>query len=206
MTHLKQTRTSRVLHPAIRVSRAAFVVLVLGSVTSLSAAPPTAPQAAPDPQSEQMQTARRLHGEYVALQQRLAAIQKKAVEAHPELRKQGQDLEALMLSKMTTSTGVNAKDEMAAINEMEQKLRDKSTPDSERQKLAPEYQKRVKAFRNAQIQVMQDPEVRKAQAALMKATIAAMKEQDPQTEELMAQVEQKQAELQKLIESAGQAK
>jgi cell fate (sporulation/competence/biofilm development) regulator YmcA (YheA/YmcA/DUF963 family) len=70
----------------------------------------------------------------------------------------------------------------------------------------PEYQKRVKAFRNAQIQVMQDPEVRKAQAAMMEATIAAMKEQDPQTEELMAQVEQKQAQLQKLIESAGQAK
>jgi hypothetical protein len=206
MTHLKPIRTSRILHPAIRLSRAAFIMVLLGSATSLRAEPPTAPQGAPETESEQMQTARQLHAEYVGLQQRLLAIQKKAVQAHPELNKQGQDLEALMMSKMTSSTGINAKDEMAAINEMEQKLRDKTTPDSERQKLMPEYQKRVKAFRNAQIQVMQDPEVRKAQAAMMEATIAAMKEQDPQTEELMAQVEQKQAQLQKLIESAGQAK
>ena len=206
MTHLKPIRTSRILHPAIRFSRAAFIMVLLGSATSLRAEPPTAPQGAPETESEQMQTARQLHAEYVGLQQRLLAIQKKAVQAHPELNKQGQDLEALMMSKMTSSTGINAKDEMAAINEMEQKLRDKTTPDSERQKLMPEYQKRVKAFRNAQIQVMQDPEVRKAQAAMMEATIAAMKEQDPQTEELMAQVEQKQAQLQKLIESAGQAK
>lgn len=206
MTHLKQTRTSRILHPALRVSRAAFVALALGSVTSLSAAPPSAPQGAPDPQNEQMQAARQLHAEYVALQQRLAAIQKKAVEAHPELHKQGQELETLMMSKMTSSTGVNTKDEMDAINEIEQKLHDKSTSDEERQKLVPEYQKRIKAFRNAQIQVMQDPEVRKAQTALMEATIAAMKEQDPKTEELMAQVQQKQAQMQKLMESAGQAK
>jgi hypothetical protein len=62
-----------------------------------------------------MQAARQLHGEYMQLQQRLAMIQQNAVQAHPELQKQQQDLQALMLSKMSSSTGVNAREEMAAI-------------------------------------------------------------------------------------------
>lgn len=206
MTHLKQAITLRTPCAAIRTLQAVITVVTLSTVASLRAESPTAPQGLPGPQSEQMQAAKQLHAEYVELQQRLATIQQKAVQAHPELQKQGQDLQALMMSKMSSSTGVNAKDEMAAINRIEQKLRDKDTSDNERQKLMPEYQKRVKAFRDAQFQVMQDPEVQKAQAALMGATMAAMKQQDPQTEELMAQVKHKQAQLQKLMESAGHAK
>jgi hypothetical protein len=194
------------LSAAIRTLQAVAVVVALGAVTPLRAEPPTAPQGGTGPQSEQMQAAKKVYGEYMELQQRLAKIQQKAVQAHPELQKQGQDLQALMMSKMSSSTGVNAKDEMAAINEIEQKLRNKDTPDSERQKLMPEYQKRVKAFRDAQMKVMQDPQVQKAQTALMEATTAAMKQEDPQTAELMAQAKQKQAELKKLTESAGQAK
>jgi hypothetical protein len=201
-----RTRTLFVPLAASRSLQALAVFVALGTVTSLRAESPAAPQGAPAPQSEQMQAVQKLYGEYMELRQRLAAIQQKAVKAHPELQKQGQDLQALMMSKMSSSTGVDAKDEMAAINEIEQKLRNKDTPDSERQKLMSEYQKRAEAFRKAQMQVMQDPEVQKAQAALMEATTAAMKQQDPQTEELMEQVKQKQAQLQKLTESGGHAK
>jgi hypothetical protein len=206
MNRPNRTRTLFVPFAASRKLPALVAVVALGVVTSLRAEPPTAPQDAPGAQSEQMQAVKQLYGEYMELRQRLAMIQQKAVQANPELQKQGQDLQALMMSKMSSSTGVNAKDEMAAINEIEKKLRNKDTPDSERQKLLPEYQKRVEAFRDAQMQVMKDPEVQKAQTALMEATTAAMKQQDPQTEELMAQVKQKQEQLQKLTESTGRAK
>lgn len=194
------------LFAAIRKLQAVVVLVALGAVTPLRAEPPTAPQGAQGPQSEQMKAAKQVYGEFMELQQRLAKIQHKAVQAHPELQKQGQELQALMMAKMSSSTGINAKDEMAAINEIEQKLRNKDTPDSEREKLMPEYQKKVKAFRDAQQQVLQDPQVQKAQTALMAATTAAMKQEDPQSAELMAQAKQKQAELQKLTESAGHAR
>jgi alpha-D-ribose 1-methylphosphonate 5-triphosphate synthase subunit PhnG len=45
--------------------------------------------------------------------------------------------------------------------------------------------------------------VQKAQAALMDATLAAMKQQDPQTEELMQQLQQKQEQMKQMMESAG---
>lgn len=203
---MKSPNKTITLFAAIRKFQAVVVLVALGVVTPLRADPPTAPQGGAGPQSEQMQAAKKLYGEYMALQQRLARIQQKAVQAHPELQKQGKDLQALMMAKMSSSTGINAKDEMAAINEMEQKLRNKDTPDSEREKLMPEYQKKVKAFRDAQQQVLQDPQVQKARTALMAATTAAMKKEDPQTAELMAQAKQKQAELQKLTESAGHAR
>jgi hypothetical protein len=206
MKRTDQTRNLFAPFSTIRKLQALMAVVALGAVTSLWAETATAPQGVQDPQNEKMQAARQLHSEYMELQQRLAAIQQKAVQAHPELQKQGQELQTLMMSKMSSSTGLNAKDEMAAINEIEQKLRDKDTPDSERKTLLPEYQKRAKAFRDAQMKVMQDPEVQKAQAALTDATTAAMKQQDPETEQLMEQVKQKQLQLQKLMESARQAK
>jgi len=168
----------------------------------LRAEPPTAPQGATAPQDDAMQAARQLHGEYVELQKRLGTIQEKAVKAHPELQKQQQALEELMMAKMNSS-GANPKDEMAALNKLEQKLRSKDTPDSERQTLMAEYQERAKTFRTAQHQALQDPEVQKAQSALMDATLAAMKQQDPQTDQLMQQLQQKQEQMKQMMESAG---
>lgn len=200
MKYFSQAKTLFSPSNATRTLQVVLAAVAMGAVVSLRAEPPAAAQGAPAAQSEQMQAARQLHGEYMQLQQRLGMIQQKAMQAHPELQKQEQDLQALMMSKMSDA-GVNAKEEMAAIGEIEQKLRNQDTPDSERQALFPEYEKRVKAFREAQMQAMQDPQVQQGQAELVKATTAAMKEEDPQTEQLIQQLEQKQAELQKLMES-----
>jgi len=186
----------------IRILQALVAVVALSTLMPLHAEPPTAPQGATAPQDDAMQAARQLHGEYVDLQKRLGMIQEKAVKAHPELQKQQRALEELMMAKMS-SGGANPKDEMAALNKLEQKLRSEDTPDSERQTLMAEYQERAKTFRTAQHQALQDPEVQKAQAALMDATLAAMKQQDPQTEELMQQLQQKQEQMKQMMESAG---
>jgi len=186
----------------IRTLTALAAVVALSTLTPLRAEPPPTPQGATAPQDDTMQAARQLHGEYVDLQKRLGMIQENAVKAHPELQKQQRALEELMMAKMS-SGGANPKDEMAALNKLEQKLRSEDTPDSERQTLMAEYQERAKTFRTAQHQALQDPEVQKAQAALMDATLAAMKQQDPQTEELMQQLQKKQEEMKQMMESAG---
>jgi hypothetical protein len=206
MKCLIQARNPFAPFAAIRALQLLLAAVALGTVISLRAESPTTPQGVPDPQNEQMQAARQLHADYIELQQRLEKIQQRVMKVHPELQKQEQDLQVLIMSKMTSSTGVNAKQEMAAINEIEQKLDNKDTPESERQKLMPEYQKRAKAFRDAQIQAAQDSEVQQAWAALINATTAAMKQEDPQTEQLMEQLKQKQSELQKLMETGGRAK
>jgi hypothetical protein len=177
-------------------------VAALGIAMPLRAEPPAASPAPSAAQSDQMQAARQLHGEYVELQNRLNQIQEKTIEAHPELQKQEQAFVDLMMAKMTSS-GANAKDELAAIETLEQKLRSEETPDSERQALMTEYQQKAMAFRTAQVQALKDPEVQKAQGALMDATLAAMKQQDPETEALMQQLQQKQEQMKQMMEAAG---
>lgn len=185
--------------------RALVAATALGFLTPLHAQPP-AGTAAPGQagQSGPSQAARQLHGEYTELQKRLGMIQEKAVKAHPELEQQSQALETLIMSKMKLDGGKNPKDEIASLGGLEQKLGSKSTSESERQALMSEYRERANSFRDAQLQALRDPEVQKAQAALVNATVAAMKEQDPKTEELLQQLQQKQAQLRKMMESSGQ--
>lgn len=203
MNHNIRTKPLFATFATVMKLPALVAVVALGAAMPLRAQPSATPQgAAPSgPHGEQMEAARKLHGEFMQLQQRLASIQQKAIEAHPELKKQEEDLQTMVMAKMS-SAGADASGEMDAINEIEQKLRNPDTTESERQKLMPEYQKRAKAFRDTQMRVMQDPEVMKARAALVDATTAAMKQVDPQTEKLLEELKQKQAEMQKLMEQA----
>ena len=57
---------------------------------------------------------------------------------------------------------------------------------------------------SAQVEALKDPEVQKAQEALRDATVTAMKQQDPQTTQLMEQLQQKQDEMKQMLEAAGQ--
>ena len=200
-------RTYRTRPPIARRTLLAFTaVAALSTFTPLHAEPPVEPQSAAAAQDEPTQAARQLHDEYMELQNRLGMIQEKAIKAHPELQKQNQALEELMMAKMTSSSGKNAQDELVEIGELEQKLRSKDTPESEREALMAEYQDKAKAFHSAQLEVLQDPDVKKAQAILMDATLAAMKEQDPQTEQLVEQLQQKQEQMRKMMESTGHAR
>jgi len=194
------TRSSHIrsLYARCTAARALFAlvaVAALGAIPPVQAEPPAA-------QEDSMQAARQLHGEYVELQNRLGMIQEKTLEAHPELQKQEQALVDLMMAKMSGSGG-SAKDELAAIEKLEQTLRSEDTPDSEREALMTQYREKATAFRSAQMQALQDPEVKKAQSALMEATLAAMKQQDPQTEELMQQLQLKGEQLQQMMEASG---
>jgi hypothetical protein len=191
----------------------ARTLLALGAVAILApaitsqAAPPTAaaPAPAPAPGKEgSMAAVQQIHSQYMKLQQQLAQIQQKTMQANPELQKQEKAFMDLLLSKMSTG-GTSAKDQMDALHKLEEKLGNKDTPAADRQKLVSEYQQKMTAFRTEQMQALKDPEVQKARESLMEATVAAMKKQDPQTEQLMQQIEEKQAELKKIMESAAPA-
>jgi hypothetical protein len=192
---------ARYLFARCPTARALLALAALTPVVTLHAEPPPA---APAP-GGQMEAAKQVHSEYMELQNRLAQIQKKTMEAHPELQQQEKAFMDLMMTKMTSADG-NAKDDLAAIEKLEQQLRSADTPAGDRQKLMGEYQQKATAFRTAQMQAFKDPEVQKAQQALMTATVTAMKKEDPRTEQIMQQLQQKQEELKNLMESAGHGK
>jgi chromosome segregation ATPase len=149
-----------------------------------------------------MQEIQGVHAEYMELQKHISQIQQDALKAHPELGKQEQALRDLVLEKMS-SNGKNAKEDMDAIIKLEEKLRNSETPEGEREALMSDYQKKAVAFRNAQNEAMKNPDVQAAQKKLMDDIMTAMKEKDPQIEQLMQQLQQKQQQLSQMMKDAG---
>jgi chromosome segregation ATPase len=166
-----------------------------------AATPEAAPEATPE-QNKQMQEIQSVHAEYMELQKHITQIQNDTLKAHPELKTEEESLRNLVLEKMSSS-GKSAKDDMNEIIKLEEKLRSGETPDDERETLMGEYQKKAVAFRSAQNEAMQNPEVQAAQKKFMENVMTAMKEKDPQVEQLMQQLQQKQQELSELMKSAG---
>jgi uncharacterized membrane protein YdfJ with MMPL/SSD domain len=200
-------RTSRTRSTlfARRTLLAFTAVAALGTFTPLRAEPPVEPQGAVAAKDESKQAAIELRDEFMELQRRLSSIQEKAVKEHPELQKQMKDLEELMMDKLSNSSGKNMRDELAEIGKLEQKLRSNDLPENEREELMVQYQKKTKAFHQVQMEVQQDPQVKKAQTDLMDATLAAMKETDPETEQLVQQMQQTQERMRQMIESGSHA-
>jgi hypothetical protein len=136
------------------------------------------------------------------LQKRITQIQNDTLQAHPELKKEEEALRTLVLEKMSSS-GKSAKDDMDEIIKLEQKLRSGETPEDERETLMSEYQKKAVTFRNAQNEAMKNPEVQAAQKKFREDVMSAMKEKDPQVEQLMQQLQEKQQQLSQMMRSAG---
>jgi chromosome segregation ATPase len=181
---------------------AAGLVVAMPLQAEETSEPQGAPPAATPEQSKQMQEIQSVHAEYMELQKRITQIQNDTLQAHPELKKEEESLRSLVLEKMSSS-GKSAKEDMDEIIKLEQKLRSGETPEDERETLMGEYQKKAVAFRNAQNEAMKNPEVQAAQKKFMDDIMTAMKEKDPQVEQLIEQMQQKQQQLSQMMKSAG---
>jgi alanyl-tRNA synthetase len=196
MNRLSQHRLSLARLTGTRRLPALAVAAGLAIATSLQAqdAPPaqgipkphsTQPAMTPE-QSRQMKEIQDVHAEYEKLQKHLAQIQRDTLQAHPELQ-----------------NGQNVKEEMAEINKIEEKLRSSDTPESERSALMSDYQKKTQALRNAQTQAMKNPDVQAAGKKLIENIVTVMKKEDPQTEQLMQQIQEKRQQLSQMLGAAG---
>jgi len=191
-------RTARLLPLTVAAGLFAAIPVHGEDATKPQAAAP----AAASEQSQKMQEIQGVHAEYMELQKRVAQVQRDTLQAHPELEKEEQSLRDLVLAKMS-SNGKSAKDDMDELMKMEEKLRNAETPASERETLMADYQKKAVAFRNAQNEAMKNPEVQAAQKKLMDDVMTAMKEKDPQIDQLMQQLQQKQQQLSQMMKDAG---
>jgi len=198
------TDMRRLLPLAVAAGFVVAMPLQAEETSQPQATPPAqaAPPAATPEQNKQMQEIQSVHAEYMELQKHITQIQNDTLQVHPELKKEEESLRNLVLEKMSSS-GKSAKDDMDEIIKLEQKLRSGETPEDERETLMGEYQKKAVAFRNAQNEAMKNPEVQAAQKKFMKNVMDAMKEKDPQVEQLMQQLQQKQQELSEMMRNAG---
>jgi hypothetical protein len=171
--------------------------------------PAQAPQGAPhslSPEQQKLiQAFQPKHVEMMQIQRQLGQIQDKTMKAHPELQKQQEQFADMLKTKMKKN-GHSPDKEMADLRGLVKQLQDKSTPDDKRRKLALEFQQKRQAFEKAQEQAMEDKDVQQARGQLMTAIITAMKKDDPKTQGLIKQLDQKRAELMKIRQEATQSK
>jgi len=134
------------------------------------------------------------------LRQQLGQIQQKALDNNPELKQQQKDLQSLMKDKVKGQVD-GADKKMARLKEIRSTLQgNKDMPKEERQKLMKEFQSTAQEFQQAQKKAMQDPEVQQAREKFQKDMRAAMNEEDPNTDQLMQDLQQARKEFQKKLQ------
>jgi ribonuclease HII len=203
----------RLLSPVTRLS--IFSILMTIALTGgpmAVALAQTPAQQKPEPQPskaltpEQKQKVEEFHQTRAELQQiekKLGVIQKQTLEARPELQQQQSEFASLVEGKMK-SEEYNPKQELAELEKLQGQLEGEKISEEQRQELMGELQQKWTGLQEAQQEALQDPEVKQAHEQLAQDITAAMKKENPETEQLIQQMEQKQQKLQEIYQSVNE--
>ncbi|WP_018139180.1 MULTISPECIES: hypothetical protein [unclassified Thioalkalivibrio] len=131
------------------------------------------------------------------LQQTLAETQQQAIENNPDLERKGEELENLVLDKMEEA-GYQPRQDLETLEGAEERLRDPDLSAEERQQViqSEEVQQAQMNLQEAQQAVAQDEEVISAQESLREDLMAAMREENPDIDDIIARLETLQQEMQ----------
>ena len=154
-------------------------------------------------QMQQLQSFEQKREEFIELQQKLEQIERAAVEANPELQEQQEEFAELVMEQMK-SQGHSPEEDVAELQDMQKRLQSPETPPEERQQLMGNLQQKAADLEAAQREALEDPEVKKARGELVEAITTAMKEENPRTDDIIREMEQKQQELMEIHESVNQ--
>lgn len=158
--------------------------------------PPQAPMS-PAPAQQPMQQILAKRAEIQELGQELQQIQQATIEANPELATQRDELVTLMDTKMIDA-GHDPSANRDQIEQLQDELQEGELSESERKTLRSELQQEIATLQQAQGQVMQDEEVRSKRQSLNEGLVSAMQEQNPQTTELIRELQTARQEYQQL--------
>jgi len=161
-------------------------------------------QAAPGGQAgELMQQVQQKQAEIQQLNQQLAQIQQATIEANPELADQRDELLANVDEKMAEA-GHDPEASRDKIEDLNEQLQGGDLSADESQSVSQELRQEQSSLQQAQSQAMQDEAIRTEMQSLNENLVAAMREQNPQTDELIAQLQSAQQEYQALMQRAMQ--
>jgi len=194
MTHSR----ARTANSLIGISGIALVVL------AVAGAPLTAQQQpGPGQPGELLQQVQQKQAEIQQLNQQLSQIQQNTIEANPELADKRDALMSSVDDNMAES-GHDPEASREKIEDLQGQLQSGELSDEESQSVSQELRSEQNSMRQAQGQAMQDPEVQSQVQSLNQELIAAMREQNPQTDELISQLQAAQQEYQALMQQAMQ--
>lgn len=192
-----------------RSTRSVLLAGVLGMSIAGFAGPAAAESSGGQsaPSSEAPAVMQQLQAKQQKMQQllgELRQIQKKVTQANPELAAQQDDYRDLVINTMSDKD-FDPEAEIQDMRSLQAELRgNDQLGQKERQSKMQELQQKKQQFRSKQRQAMQDEQVQTAREELDQNMQAAMKEQNPKSEELIAQLNRLQKEYQSLLQKAMQ--
>lgn len=161
-------------------------------------------QAAPGGQAgELMQQVQQKQAEIQKLNQQLAEIRQATIEANPELADQRDQLLASVDEKMAEA-GHDPEASRKKIQDLQEQLQGGELSAEKNQSVSKELRQEQTAMQQAQSQAMQDEAIRTEIQSLNEDLMAAMREQNPRTDELISQLQTAQQEYQALMQRAMQ--
>lgn len=179
------------------LTRLSLAPAILLAGMSIAFAQPMAP-GANDGQAATIARLQALRQEMQQLGAVLQQIQLQAVAATPSLNDRQEGFQSLLFSTMQEQ-GFDAATAFAQMNALQMRMQDANATAEQKQAMAAEFQRRSQAFQSAQAQAMQSSEVQAAQQQLESELKAAMMRIDPATEQLIAQMEAKQAAFESMV-------
>jgi len=187
---------SKCLDTTVRTFAAISVLLMAGAAVSQQ----TAPGAQSGGLMEQVQ---QKQTEIQQLNQQLAQIQQATIEANPELADQRDELIANVDEKMIEA-GHDPEASRQKIGDLHEQLQGGELTTDESQSVSAEIRQHQTQLQQAQRQAMQDEAIQTEVQALNENLVEAMAERNPQTEQLIAQLQSAQQEYQALMQRAMQ--
>jgi len=164
----------------------------------------TAQEAVPGAQAGGlMQQVQQKQAEIQQLNQQLAQIQQATIEANPELADQRDELLASVDEKMVEA-GHDPDTSREKIGDLQEQLEGGELSTEESQTVTQEIRQEQTQLQQAQRQAMQDEAIQTEIQSLNEGLVEAMREQNPQTEQLIAQLQAVQQEYQALMQRAMQ--
>lgn len=179
------------------------VLAALMVFTASAVAQQQDPEMSPGEPSELLQRVQEAQAEIQQLNQQLAEIQQATIEANPELAEERDELMATVDAKMEEA-GHDPAASRDRIDELRGELESGELSTEESQAVSQELRQEQTSMRQAQGHAMQDPEVQGQIQTLNEQLIAAMREQNEQTQELISQLQEAQREYQQLMQEAMQ--
>ncbi|WP_405226523.1 hypothetical protein [Lentisalinibacter sediminis] len=155
------------------------------------------------PGSELIQQVQAKRAEIQQLNQQLMEIQENTIEANPELAKQRDDLISFVDEKMAES-GYDAEAARGRIDKLQGEMESGELSAEEQQQNRQQLRQEMTSMQQAQGQIMQDEEFQAKRESLNENLVAAMQEQNPQTDELISRLQTAQQEYQQLAQQAMQ--
>mgnify|MGYP005843133209 CR=1 FL=1 len=179
-------------------------VTIIGFAMTLLTGAAVGQQAAPGGQAgELMQQVQQKQAEIQQLNQQLAQIQQATIEANPELADQRDELLANVDEKMVEA-GHDPEASRAKIKDLQEQLQGGELSAEENQSVSQELRQEQSSLQQAQSQAMQDEAIQTEIESLNSDLVAAMREQNSETDELISRLQTAQQEYQALMQRAMQ--